>query len=189
MTEVRGESAVISCATRTVDDTRRLAAAVAGLLVPGDVVALVGDLGAGKTAFVQGACRALGVTEPVTSPTFTLANRLVGDVVVNHLDVYRLDDPDDAADLALDELFDDAVTFVEWADRIEPLLPADRLTVALRFDDDPAAPDDARCLDLAVRGARWAARRAALERCLGPWRVGVSGAGVGSSPAGETPAC
>ena len=77
---------MLLCRTDDVEQTRALAAAVASLVGVGDLLVLVGDLGAGKTHFTQGFARACGVTEPVTSPTFTLANRYVGDVVVNHLD-------------------------------------------------------------------------------------------------------
>lgn len=115
-----------------------MAAALAGWVEAGDVVVLTGDLGAGKTTFTQGLVRALGVSEPVTSPTFTIAShyhgvRLGSDqtqaLVVNHLDVYRLGSLDEAEALGLDEMLDgDALTLIEWGEMIEPLLPcaADR---------------------------------------------------------------
>lgn len=96
-------------------ETEALAAQLAARLKPGDVVLVSGDLGAGKTTFVRGACRALGVQAPVTSPTFTIARRYDGRVPISHLDLYRLGDlaGEDPALLA-DELAADRVAFVEW---------------------------------------------------------------------------
>src|SRR5690606_21518104 len=84
-------AATLVARTSSVGETQELAAALAGLAQPGDLVVLAGDLGAGKTAFVQGFGRGLGVTEPITSPTFTLAQQYAGRLTVHHLDVYRLD--------------------------------------------------------------------------------------------------
>ena len=99
-------------------DTEALAAEVAATLRPGDIVLVSGELGAGKTTFVRGAARALGVTGPVTSPTFTIGSRHAGRVPVAHLDLFRLDDVagEDPALLA-DYLTPDAVAFVEWPER------------------------------------------------------------------------
>ena len=105
---------MIACATTDVAGTQAVAAEVAALVVDGDLLVLVGDLGAGKTHFTQGFARAVGVDEPVTSPTFTLANRYEGDIVVNHLDAYRIEQFGDAEDLAIPELLEDGVTLVEW---------------------------------------------------------------------------
>ena len=116
---------MISCATTDVAGTQAVAAEVAALVVDGDLLVLVGDLGAGKTHFTQGFARAVGVDEPVTSPTFTLANRYEGDIVVNHLDAYRIEQFGDAEDLAIPELLEDGVTLVEWGNNILPALPAD----------------------------------------------------------------
>lgn len=160
----------ILCCTTSADDTRDLGAAVAGLIETGDVIVLVGDLGAGKTAFVQGFARALGVTVPVTSPTFTLANRYTGDatmvtMVVNHLDVYRFNHPDEAHDLALPELLDEGVTLVEWGDTILGLLPAHYLRVTIRF----SSRDNDRSLDIQGWGKPWATRAQRLNAALNPW--------------------
>jgi tRNA threonylcarbamoyladenosine biosynthesis protein TsaE len=96
-------------------ETEALAARLAEALEPGDVVLLSGELGTGKTTFVRGACRALGVAGPVTSPTFTIGQRYAGRVPVSHLDLYRLGDlaEEDPALLA-DYLAPDRVAFVEW---------------------------------------------------------------------------
>lgn len=104
--------------TTTAAQTEALGARLAARLRPGDVVLVAGEMGTGKTTLVRGACRALGVREPVTSPTFTLGRRYQGSVPVSHLDLYRLEAPDqeDPALLA-DYLTADAVTFVEWPQR------------------------------------------------------------------------
>lgn len=124
---------------------------------------LVGDLGAGKTAFTQGLCAALGVDEPVTSPTFTLANRYEGRLVVNHLDVYRVEALAEAEDLALTELLDDGVTVIEWGDVILATLPADRLDMRLTF----GVGDDDRLIEFTAVGPRWAERIDDLSGAIG----------------------
>jgi tRNA threonylcarbamoyladenosine biosynthesis protein TsaE len=96
-------------------ETEAVAAELAQLLRAGDIVLVSGDLGAGKTTFVRGACRALGIGGPVTSPSFTIARRYDGRVPVSHLDLYRLGDLDDEDPALLaDELAPDRVAFVEW---------------------------------------------------------------------------
>jgi tRNA threonylcarbamoyladenosine biosynthesis protein TsaE len=96
-------------------DTEAAGAELALRLGPGDVVLVAGELGAGKTTFVRGACRALGVTEPVQSPTFTVGRRYAGRVPVSHLDLYRLDDlADEVPGLLDDYLTPEAIAFVEW---------------------------------------------------------------------------
>lgn len=117
--------------TSGADDTRALAAAVAATLRGGDVVALAGELGAGKTCFVQGAAAALGVTQRVTSPTFTLVRVYRGDLEVVHVDVYRLDRLHEVDELGDDLVGPDRVTFVEWGDAVAAVLPPDRLEVEL----------------------------------------------------------
>jgi tRNA threonylcarbamoyladenosine biosynthesis protein TsaE len=105
--------------TKNPEDTERLAAELAASLRPGDVVLVSGDLGAGKTTFVRGAARGLGVTEPVTSPTFTIGQRYTGRIPVSHLDLYRLAEgggglDDEDPGLLDDYLTPDAIAFVEW---------------------------------------------------------------------------
>ena len=116
-------------------ETAKIAAALAAGLRPGDVVLLHGDLGAGKTTFVRGAARALGVAEPVTSPTFTIGQRYEGDVPVSHLDLHRLADPGGLAgeDPALldDYLTADANAFVEWPEPAVAAITAPAATVTL----------------------------------------------------------
>ena len=157
---------MISCATDGVEQTRALAAVVAVHVVDGDLLMLVGDLGAGKTAFTQGFARALGVDTPVTSPTFTLAHRYVGQMVVNHLDAYRVEALAEAEDLALPELLEDGVTLVEWGDNILPVLPADRLEIRIAMGEG----DDDRSLEIGCLGVSWSARRHELAQALSSWR-------------------
>lgn len=158
-------TATIDIVTRTPDETRTVGAGLAELLVPGDVISLTGDLGAGKTTFVQGAARGLGVGEPVVSPTFVLVREYRGEVPVYHLDVYRLDRLQEVIDLGFEDLLDPSgVIFVEWGDAIEALLPDEHLRVELRTDDG-----DARRLSFSGRGVRWAGRWERLEGVLGPW--------------------
>ncbi len=158
---------MITCGTDGVQQTRALGAAVAAVVDAGDVVVLVGDLGAGKTAFVQGFAATLGVTSPVTSPTFTLANRYEGRLVVNHLDVYRFDCPEEAGDLALSEILDDGVTLVEWGDTISAALGPEHLSVTIRF----GAGDNDRSFDLRGHGESWRRRAGRLGAALERWAV------------------
>ena len=155
----------LRCRTSNVEGTFGLAAALAQLVEDGDLLVLTGDLGAGKTAFTQGFAKALGVAAPVTSPTFTLANRYEGDLVVNHLDVYRLEDLQETRDLAIPELLEDGVTLIEWGERIAAALPTDRLAVCISFGDR----DDDRLIALQPTGERWRSRISALGDALEDW--------------------
>jgi tRNA threonylcarbamoyladenosine biosynthesis protein TsaE len=120
-------------------DTARLGAALAEVLAPGTTVALIGTLGAGKTRLVQTVAEALGVPKgSVTSPTFVLVNEYTGGrLPIYHFDTYRLKDDDEFLDLGPDEYFESAgLTFVEWADRVAHLLPAERLEINLEVVDE-----------------------------------------------------
>ena len=114
------------------EETERIAAALAAELSPGDVVAVSGELGSGKTTFVRGACRALGYRYPVTSPTFTIGHRYTGRVDVTHLDLYRFDGVSEAEWGDLEPYFEDAIAFVEWPDAGDGRLPEARVRVELR---------------------------------------------------------
>ena len=101
-------------------ETETLGAELAATLRPGDVVLVEGELGAGKTTFVRGACRALGVDDVVTSPTFTIGQRYPGAVPVAHVDLFRIGDlHDEDPDLLADYLGPDTITFVEWPHGVE----------------------------------------------------------------------
>jgi tRNA threonylcarbamoyladenosine biosynthesis protein TsaE len=162
-------------ATSSPEETRMAGRAVASLLEAGDVVSLTGDLGAGKTAFVQGAAAGLGVEGPVQSPTFVLIRQYQGRLPVAHVDVYRLDRLQDAADLGLDELVEgEGVVFVEWGDGISALLPGDHLRVELDLGEDG---DQDRRIVVAGSGTRWARRWERLAAALASW---TEGGGPGS---------
>lgn len=152
--------------TTSPSATRELAAALAALVRDGDLLLLVGDLGAGKTAFTQGFASALGVEEHVTSPTFTLVRTYEGRVRLNHLDVYRLGHLQETEDLGIGELLEDGVTLIEWGDTIAPVLPADYLEVRFTFGE----ADEDRLVELRAVGSSWSARGSALERGLAPWK-------------------
>jgi tRNA threonylcarbamoyladenosine biosynthesis protein TsaE len=112
-------------------ETESLAARLASRLAPRDVVAVSGELGSGKTTFVRGACRALGVTAPVTSPTFTIGHRYRGRVEVSHLDLYRFAGVSPAEWGDLEPYFEGAVVFVEWPEAGRGVLPEPRVSVLL----------------------------------------------------------
>jgi tRNA threonylcarbamoyladenosine biosynthesis protein TsaE len=158
---------VIRAATSTVDATRELGAALAELARPGDLVLLVGDLGAGKTALAQGFGRGLGIAGPITSPTFTLARQYEGGrQLLHHIDVYRLEQMEEVFDVGLPELLDEgAVTLIEWGDAIAPALPSDYLEVRLAYGDG----DDERVIELKAVGLSWSARQRAVTQALAPW--------------------
>src|SRR5262245_15914856 len=153
--------------SRSAAETRALGVRLAGVLRPGDVVVLTGDLGAGKTVLAKGIAEGLGVTEPVVSPTFTIVREYEGDVPLLHLDVYRLDHLQEVIDLGLDELLDGhAVTVVEWGEAVSALLPADRLEVVMMVLPPEEADDDTRVVELRGVGLAWAARARALAAAV-----------------------
>jgi tRNA threonylcarbamoyladenosine biosynthesis protein TsaE len=118
--------------SKSVEDTNRLAEQVARIVQPGDVLALKGDLGAGKTTFTQAFARALGVQERVNSPTFTLIKEYRGRIPLYHMDLYRLNGEEEAAALGLEEYFDgEGVCIVEWADRLGEALPKDVVHITM----------------------------------------------------------
>jgi tRNA threonylcarbamoyladenosine biosynthesis protein TsaE len=116
-------------------ETETLAGRLAERLGPGDVVTVSGELGTGKTTFVRGACRALGVVQPVTSPTFTIGHRYRGRVEVSHLDLYRFAGVSPAEWGDLEPYFEDAVAFVEWPEAGAGVLPSARVAVTLAHVD------------------------------------------------------
>jgi tRNA threonylcarbamoyladenosine biosynthesis protein TsaE len=151
------------------DDTRAIAGALAAHLVAGDLVALSGELGAGKTAFVQGAARALGVRARVTSPSFVLVKSYRdGRLPVIHADVYRLGTLQDVLELGDEVLDPTGVTFVEWADAIGALLPDDRVEVEVGLAE-VEAPDGDRVLTVRTCG-RTRERAVAMADACSPWR-------------------
>ena len=161
-------------------DTHAIAGAVAGLARSGDVVLLSGEMGAGKTAFAQGFGRALGITEPITSPTFTLVHSYpINGLTLHHADLYRLERTNEVADLALSELAEfQGIVLVEWGEvvdgafadhlsiHLEPIVELDTAHDAGHAGDDDHVDDfgldGGRRLELTATGSTWAARWTAL---------------------------
>jgi len=127
---------VAETTTTSPEETEALAAELTGRLARGDVVTVSGELGAGKTTFVRGACTALGVRERVTSPTYTIGHRYHGSgVEVSHLDLYRFSGVSAAEWGDLEPYFDDAIAFVEWPEAGAGVLPSPRFVVRMRHAD------------------------------------------------------
>ena len=136
---------------KSAEATRALAAAIARLAVPGTVLALSGDLGAGKTCFIQGLAAGLGVAGPVTSPTFIMIAEYAGRLPLYHVDLYRTSSLGEIRGLGLDELVDGAgVTAIEWAEKGEPLLPARAIRVRIE-----GAGDEPRTVEIDGIPASW----------------------------------
>lgn len=124
--------------SRSPEQTRRLGVRLGTLVKPGDIICLSGDLGAGKTTFVQGFAHGWGSLDPVSSPTFVLVNqyRRFDGGLLHHLDAYRIETALEAEDLDIDEMISNGVLVVEWADRISSALPTERLTIDLSWVAD-----------------------------------------------------
>jgi tRNA threonylcarbamoyladenosine biosynthesis protein TsaE len=148
----------------SVAATFAIAASLAGVTRRGDLVVLAGEMGAGKTAFAKGFGEAIGVTEPITSPTYTLVHSYpAGRVTLHHADIYRLTSLHEVADLAFSELLEsDGIVIVEWGDVVAGSL-GDHVLVRLEFDEDN---DEAREIVITAAGRSWAARWAEIERRL-----------------------
>ena len=124
--------------SRSAEQTRRVGMRLGGLLQPGDVVQLIGELGSGKTTFVQGISAGWGSLDPVSSPTFVLVNvyRRLDHQHLFHLDAYRLSGAQEAWDLDLDTMLESGILLIEWADRIQEALPAECLSARLTYVDE-----------------------------------------------------
>jgi tRNA threonylcarbamoyladenosine biosynthesis protein TsaE len=119
---------------RSEDDTIIFAKELAPTLKQGDVLALYGELGAGKTFFTQQLCKFLGVTENVSSPSYVLMNEYVGKYVIHHLDLYRLDAAEEVLELGLYDLFEDSITLIEWPEIADGMLPDNTIHIYFEFD-------------------------------------------------------
>lgn len=152
-------------------DTHAIAGAIAGVVRPRDLIVLVGEMGAGKTAFATGFAKALGVhgDDHVSSPTFTLMHSYTsGRIPMHHADLYRLTSLAEVADLGIRELLDmGAVGLVEWGDVASEVL-GDGLSVTLIADDDD---EDARIISVAVDGLAWDTRWELLRNALRSWAL------------------
>lgn len=136
--------------------TRQLAQEVAALLRRGDVVLLIGDLGAGKTAFTKALAGALGVEEDVTSPTFTLMRHYPTATTAGtllHIDAYRLEGPAGLEDLGIEELLDDGVAVIEWGDLVAAAIGPDHLDITFTWVDE-----EHRAITIEPHGASWKSR-------------------------------
>jgi tRNA threonylcarbamoyladenosine biosynthesis protein TsaE len=149
---------VATIAAATAAETRRLGARLGAVMVTGDVVALVGPLGSGKTTFAQGVAEGLEVPRDrhVASPTFALVNEHPGRVPFVHADFYRVERPEELRELGLEEAFDRAAAALEWADRFPDMAPPDHLKIVFSSEELPAAAgaDAARRLTLWAAGPR-----------------------------------
>ena len=154
-------AAALTLTAATAADTQAIAERLGRLLAPGDVLALTGPLGAGKTTFVQGLARGLDVPldRHVASPTFALVNEHPGRVPLVHADLYRIEHARELAELGLTDAFDRAAVAIEWLDRFPDAAPADRLEIAIAF-----AEGEARALTFTPRGDRAGALADMLAR-------------------------
>ena len=149
--------------THDAAETLALGQRLGTLLRAGDVVVLDGELGTGKTVLAKGIAVALGVTDPVVSPTFTVVREYDAPTPLVHVDVYRLDHVQELHDLGFDDLVgEEAVTVVEWGDRVSAVLPGDRLRVLLEAGDG----DDDRVVSIDAAGITWAERFDALTAAV-----------------------
>jgi len=160
-----------SVMTHSAAQTRALGRTVGAVLEAGDVVLLAGEMGAGKTQLAKGIADGLEVTEPVVSPTFTIAREYDGRLPMVHVDVYRLDRAQEVLDLGLDDTGDDVVTVVEWGDVAGAYLPAERLEIRLEIPLEmvggAGCADDDRVVTITPTGRTWQGRGERLATVLG----------------------
>ena len=159
--------------TESPEQTVVLGMALGAVAQPGDIILLVGDLGAGKTQFVKGIAQGLGIMEPVTSPTFNImlsysvdsADTTLPTKTLNHFDLYRLDDVSQLEDIDyFGCLENDAVSVVEWGDKFPDALPLDYIEVALRIDEESS---HVRAITTVAHGSRAVALLAAWIEAAG----------------------
>lgn len=154
----------LAVTSRSPEETRILGAALAPMLLPGDVISLSGDLGAGKTVFVQGLAVALGVTSRVTSPTFTIVHEYRGRYPIIHIDVYRLNSFQEVIDLGFEELLDpEAIMIVEWGEAVAPMLPQRYLDIDVRRAVDHSL-ETYRDMVFRPRGDDWVAKLEGMRK-------------------------
>ena len=165
-------TSAISAKTSSVEEARHLASLLKKVFQAGDVVVLSGDLGAGKTAFTQGLGVALGIEHPITSPTFTLANKYDGELTLNHLDVYRLEHFQEVEELGLSELIDsNSLTVIEWGDVISSVLTEGYLEISLSLG---MSLDD-RIIEFFLIGQQWLDREAELIALVSSFSMEIRG--------------
>jgi tRNA threonylcarbamoyladenosine biosynthesis protein TsaE len=147
--------------SRSPEQTRRLGMRLGALLQPGDLICLIGDLGSGKTTLVQGVARGWGSLDTVSSPTFVLVNvyRRPDGKKLHHMDAYRLQNALEAEDLDIDLMLDQGPLLMEWAERVEDALPANHLTIKMRW-----MADEQRGMVFLAHGARYESMLAEFRR-------------------------
>jgi tRNA threonylcarbamoyladenosine biosynthesis protein TsaE len=145
----------LTVAVSSESEMRELGGRLASALRPGDTILLDGPIGAGKSVLVRAALRSLGVTGHVPSPTFALAfSYPVGTMVVVHADAYRMEDPSEYVDLALEESYEDACVLIEWGSKLVDVVPDDYLAIVIV----PTAAENARTVRFSSAGRPWEAR-------------------------------
>ena len=123
--------------SKSLEDTQKIASEFAKTLQESDVICMYGDLGAGKTAFVQGLAKGLGIEDHVTSPTFTIVNEYYGSMPLYHFDVYRIADSDEMYEIGYEEyVYGDGVSVIEWPQLIDDILPEKRYEITILKDYD-----------------------------------------------------
>lgn len=128
---------MVRVVSKSAEDTRKLGKTIGEKLQGGDIVVLIGELGTGKTTMIKGICEGLEVRDPVESPTFTLINEYRGRVPVYHVDCYREGRVEEWIELGISEyLYSDSVVLIEWGEKLEEVLPEDRITIHLFHDSD-----------------------------------------------------
>ena len=129
---------LIKVLSRSAGETQQLGRAIGSTLSNGDIVALTGVLGSGKSVMARGILRGLGVTDRIPSPSFIIIARYSGDLSANHIDLYRVEGTGQAIDAGVEEaVWSDAVSVIEWADRVAAILPPSRIDVKMDLRDDP----------------------------------------------------
>ncbi len=155
----------VECFSRSADQTRRFGMRLGGLLRPGDLVGLSGDLGSGKTTLISGVVKGWGSTDPVTSPTFVLVNEYyrLDNSVLFHMDAYRLTNIWEAEELDFERMLRNGPMLIEWADQIREILPKDLLWIQMKY-----ISDGVRTFTLKPYGKRYTALTAEFRRlCFG----------------------
>jgi tRNA threonylcarbamoyladenosine biosynthesis protein TsaE len=138
--------------SHSTEQTRRLGMRLGALIQPGDLICLQGDLGAGKTTLVQGVAQGWGTLDAVSSPTFVLVNvyRRSDGAQLSHFDAYRIESLAEAEELDFDALLDQGALFIEWPERVEPILPSERLWAWLEYETE-----EHRAMRFAAHGKRY----------------------------------
>jgi tRNA threonylcarbamoyladenosine biosynthesis protein TsaE len=138
----------------SVESTVNLGNKLGSILKPGDIICLNGELGTGKTHFTKGVAKGLKITDPITSPTFTIVNEYEGRLKLYHFDVYRVNDPDEIEAIGFDEyIFSDAITIIEWSNYIKELIPKEHISV--KIEKIPERGMDFRKITMKYYGERY----------------------------------